>query len=448
MVQLDLQFATGFLQEHEWMNFQPFIQDIHNRLHKGDVSGSDFLGWLHLPSETQATGWKQIEAAGAHIREEADALVVIGIGGSYLGARAAFEWSKPQYYNQLPREVRKGPEVYFAGNHLSGSALHQLLAVLEGKRVYLNVISKSGTTTEPAVAFRILRKWLIERVGVEEARRRIFVTTDRAKGALLRFAQEEGLTHFVIPDDVGGRYSVLTPVGLLPLAAVGVDVEAMLAGAADMEAGLMTPDLDANPAYKYAAARNAFYRKGKTTEVLATYEPSLQSFAEWWKQLFGESEGKDNKGIYPTSVSYTTDLHSLGQYIQEGYRNLFETVIRIEQPQSEVILPSDATVDDGLEYLAGQPLSFINDQARLATQLAHTDGSVPNLLLSVKDQSEHSLGQLIYFFELACATSGLLLGVNPFDQPGVEAYKGNMFALLGKPGYEAEQERILSRLSL
>ncbi|OFW75442.1 MAG: hypothetical protein A2201_07985 [Alicyclobacillus sp. RIFOXYA1_FULL_53_8] len=235
---------------------------------------------------------------------------------------------------------------------------------------------------------------------------------------------------------------------MLPLSAVGVDVEAVLAGAADMEAGLMTPELDANPAYKYAAIRNAFYRKGKTTEVLATYEPSLQSFAEWWKQLFGESEGKDNKGIYPASVSYTTDLHSLGQYIQEGYRNLFETVIRIEQPTSEVILPSDATVDDGLEYLAGQPLSFINDQARLATQLAHTDGNVPNLLLSVKDQSEHSLGQLIYFFELACAASGLLLGVNPFDQPGVEAYKGNMFALLGKPGYEAQQERILSRLNL
>lgn len=446
MIQLDLQFTSGFLQEEEWTNLGPAILDIHQRLHNGNVPGNDYLGWLHLPSETLNQGLVELLEAGERIRSEADALVVIGIGGSYLGARAAFEWLKPAYYNQLPREVRKGPEIYFAGNHLSGSALNQLLKVLEGKRVYLNVISKSGTTTEPAVGFRVLRQWLIERVGVEEARRRIYITTDKAKGALLQLAAHEGLTRFVIPDDVGGRYSVLTPVGLLPLAAIGVDIHSLLAGAADMESALANPELRENPAYRYAAIRNALYRKGKTTEVFAAYEPSLLTFAEWWKQLFGESEGKNGKGVYPASVSFTTDLHSMGQYIQEGYRNLFETVVRIDQPVSEVLLPSDSTVEDGLEYLAGRPLSWINDQARLATQLAHADGGVPNLLVSVKDQSEHTLGQLFYFFELACAASGLLMGVNPFNQPGVEAYKTNMFALLGKPGYTEEQKQILNRL--
>lgn len=446
MIQLDLQFTKGFLQDEEWLNLAPMVRDIHARLHKGDVPGKSYLGWLHLPSETLNKGLVELLEAAEHIRNDADVLVVIGIGGSYLGTRAAFEWLKPAYYNQLPREVRKAPEIYFAGNHLSGSALHQLLKVLEGKRVYINVISKSGTTTEPAVAFRVLRQWLIERVGVEEARKRIFVTTDGARGALLQLAAREGLARFVIPDDVGGRYSVLTPVGLLPLAAIGVDIQALLAGAADMEEALSNPDLGENPAYRYAAIRNALYRKGKTTEVLATYEPSLLIFAEWWKQLFGESEGKNGKGVYPASVSFTTDLHSMGQYIQEGYRNLFETVVRIDQPVNEVLLPSDKAVDDGLEYLSERPLSWVNDQARLATQLAHSDGGVPNLLLSVKDQSEHSLGQLFYFFELACAASGLLMGVNPFDQPGVEAYKSNMFALLGKPGYTDEQKQILARL--
>lgn len=446
MIDLDLQFTKGFLRDEEWQYLAPTLRDIHQRLQQRDVPGSDYVGWLHLPSETLRQGLVEILEAGERIRNDADALVVIGIGGSYLGARAAFEWLKPAYYNQLPREVRKGPELYFAGNHLSGSALNQLLKVLEGKRVYLNVISKSGTTTEPAVAFRVLRQWLIERVGVEEARKRTFVTTDKAKGALLGLAKEEGLTRFVIPDDVGGRYSVLTPVGLLPLAAVGADVHSLLAGAADMEEALASPLLNENPAYRYAAIRNALYRKGKTTEILATYEPSLLTFAEWWKQLFGESEGKDGKGVYPASVSFTTDLHSMGQYIQEGYRNLFETVIRIHQPVSEIALPSDSTVADGLEYLAGRPLSWINDQARLATQLAHADGGVPNLLLTVKDQTAHSLGQLFYFFELACAASGLLMGVNPFNQPGVEAYKINMFALLGKPGYTDEQKKVMERL--
>ncbi len=447
MVQLDLQFVGGLVQEHEWLDLQPFIDDIHRRLHSGNVPGGDFLGWLHLPSETLEKGVDDIQSAAAAIREQSDALVVIGIGGSYLGARAAFEWCKPEYYNQLPREVRGGPELYFAGNHLSPTALQQLLNVLEGKRVSLNVISKSGTTTEPAVAFRILRAWLESKVGAEEARQRIYVTTDKAKGALKKLADEEGYRTFVIPDDVGGRYSVLTPVGLLPLAAVGIDIVQLLKGAADAEEKLNSPDLQKNPAYQYAAVRNALYRKGKTTEVLAHYEPSLRMFAEWWKQLFGESEGKDFKGIYPASVQFTTDLHSLGQYIQEGYRNLFETVVKIDKAVSDLTIPSDTKVDDGLEYLAGSSLSWVNDTARVATQLAHADGQVPNLLVTVPEQTEYCLGQLFYFFELACAASGLLLGVNPFNQPGVEAYKVNMFALLGKPGFEQQKEDIAKRLA-
>nr|WP_245575805.1 glucose-6-phosphate isomerase [Alicyclobacillus contaminans] len=443
---LNLQFAKDHIADEEWQQLQPFVEDAHRRLHQGQVPGADFLGWIHLPSQTLQSGVADILSAAEEIRAQADALVVIGIGGSYLGARAAFEWVKPEYYNQLPAEVRGGPELYFAGNHLSPVALQQLLNVLQGKRVCLNVISKSGTTTEPAVAFRILRKWLQDQVGVEEARKRIYVTTDRARGALKKLADEEGYRTFVIPDDVGGRYSVLTPVGLLPLAAVGVDIRALLEGAMQAEQRLSTPKFEDNPAYRYAAVRNALYRKGKTTEVLAHYEPSLRLFAEWWKQLYGESEGKDFKGIYPSSVAYTTDLHSLGQYIQEGYRNLFETVVNIEKPAVDLTLPSNPEVDDGLEYLAGRPLSWVNDTARVATQLAHSDGQVPNLLVTVPDQSEASLGQTFYFFELACAISGLLLGVNPFNQPGVEAYKVNMFALLGKPGYETQRNAIEGRL--
>ena len=446
MIQLDLRFTEGYLKAHEWEYLQPTVTDIHQRLQTGQVPGTDFLGWLHLPSATLSQGIGVLLDAAAEVQRDADALVVIGIGGSYLGARAAFEWVQPEYYNQLPKDVRKGPELYFAGNHISGSALAQLMRILEGKRVYLNVISKSGTTTEPAVAFRVLRKWLIEKVGLETARKRIFVTTDANRGALLQFAKEEGLRRFIIPDDVGGRYSVLTPVGLFPLAAVGVDVHALLEGATEAARALATPALSDNAAYRYAAIRNALYRKGKTTEILATYEPSLAFFAEWWKQLFGESEGKDGKGIYPASVSFTTDLHSMGQFIQEGARNLFETVVRVDESRQEVVLPSDTSVDDGLEYLAGKGLSFVNDQARLATQLAHADGGVPNLLLTVPNLSAHALGETFYFFELACAMSGGLLGVNPFDQPGVEAYKTNMFALLGKPGYEKQAADIQVRL--
>ncbi|MCF8567226.1 glucose-6-phosphate isomerase [Alicyclobacillus tolerans] len=446
MVTLDLSFTQAFLREEEWLYFDPFVKNLHERLHNRQVPGSDFTGWLNLPSDILANGLDDILTAGKEIQSECDALVVVGIGGSYLGARAALEWSKPEYYNQLSAEKRGGPEIYFAGNHLSSDGLSDLLNVLQGKRVCLNVISKSGTTTEPAVAFRILRQYLIEQVGEKEAKRRIYVTTGKAKGALHALAVEEGMKAFVVPDDVGGRYSVLTPVGLLPLAAAGVDVLSLVQGAAQMQDSLRSPSVAENAAYRYAAVRNALYRKGKTTEILASYEPALKSFAEWWKQLFGESEGKDQKGIYPSSVAFTTDLHSLGQFIQQGSRNLFETVVRVENAQRDLSLPSETKVDDGLEYLAGKPLSWINEQARLATALAHSDGGVPNILLSVPDRSEKSLGQLFYFFELACAASGLLMGVNPFDQPGVEDYKVNMFALLGKPGYEQEQKDIVARL--
>ncbi|WP_051344317.1 glucose-6-phosphate isomerase [Alicyclobacillus herbarius] len=447
MINLDLRFVAGAAAEREWMQLQPVVDEWHRRLGQGDVPGGDFLGWLHLPSQTLEAGLSDLLETAEQIKEQSDALVVIGIGGSYLGARAAFEWCQPEGYNQLSREQRKGPELYFAGNHLSADGLHDLLRLLEGKRVTLNVISKSGTTTEPAVAFRVLRAWLLKQVGPEEAKKRIVATTDKAKGALRQLAEEEGYRTFVIPDDVGGRYSVLTPVGLLPLAAIGIDIRELLQGAATMEQTLSTPALTENIAYRYAAVRNVLYRRGKTTEILAVYEPALRQFAEWWKQLFGESEGKDGKGIYPSSLGFTTDLHSLGQYVQEGLRTLFETVVQIEQPQHEIQVPSDKSLDDGLEYLAGRGVSWVNDQARLATALAHADGGVPNLLVSVKDRSARSLGGLFYFFELACAMSGLLLGVNPFDQPGVEAYKKNMFALLGKPDFEAQQKTITDRIA-
>lgn len=443
MVSLDLRFAYPFVSADELEMLAPAVVDAHRRLKQGDVPGADFLGWLDLPSRTLSSGLDAMETTAAHIRAHADALVVIGIGGSYLGARAAYEWMKPEYYNQMSKSVRGGPEIYFAGNHLSADALSDLLQVLEGKTVFLNVISKSGTTTEPAVAFRILRKWLVDTVGETEAKKRIIVTTDREKGALKALAQSEGYPTFVVPDDVGGRYSVLTPVGLLPLAAIGVDIKAMLEGAHAAETSLSGGSFADNPAYQYSAVRNALYRKGKNTEILASYEPSLRTFAEWWKQLFGESEGKDQKGIYPSSVGYTTDLHSLGQFVQEGYRNLFETVITVDKVESNMQLPSDKSVQDGLEYLAGQPLSWINDQARIATNMAHVDGGVPNILVSVPDKSAASLGALFYFFELSCALSGQLLGVNAFNQPGVEAYKVNMFALLGKPGYEERRKELL-----
>ncbi|MCL6454915.1 MAG: glucose-6-phosphate isomerase [Alicyclobacillus sp.] len=446
MIQLDLRFAREAFRESELELLEPAVAAADAALRRRQVAGADFLGWLDLASRTLAAGTQALEEAAEAIRSEADVLVVVGIGGSYLGARAAFEFLKPQYYNQLPRSLRGGPELYFAGNHLSARGFRDLLRTLEGKRVYLNVISKSGTTTEPALAFRVLRAWLEQTAGHEAARKQIYVTTDAARGALKHLADVEGYPSFVVPDDVGGRYSVLTPVGLLPLAAIGVDIGQLLQGAAEAEQSLTDPRLAANAAYRYAAVRNVLYRKGLTTELFAYYEPALAYVAEWWKQLFGESEGKDGKGIFPASAGYTTDLHSLGQFVQEGRRNLFETVLRLTEPPCDLAIPSAPQMDDGLEYLAGRPFNWVNDQARLATQMAHASGGVPNLLVELPDMSERSLGQLFYFFELACAMSGQLMGVNAFDQPGVEAYKTNMFALLGKPGYELQQAALRAQL--
>lgn len=483
-IDVDLQLTQDFLDPADWQTPSVWA-DLHARLLRGDVPGGEYLGWLHWPSRilgdfdhvagvsasssassstpssrpsstpsSRLAGTSTMASARAattsvlssvleaaeEIRQSADALVVIGIGGSYLGARAAFDWCKSTYYNALPAAERGGPELYFAGNHLSETELRDLLHVLAGKRVAVNVISKSGGTTEPAVAFRVLREWLVEQVGPAEARKRIYATTDQAKGALKQLADREGYRTFVIPDDIGGRFSVLTPVGLLPLAAVGVDVVALLTGAAEMEAALTQPDatgkdLADNPAYRYAAVRNALYRKGKTTEVLACYEPGLRSFAEWWKQLFGESEGKDGKGIFPSSLGFTTDLHSLGQFVQDGTRNLFETVVWVGDTDAGQRVPHSEDVEDGLEYLTGRPIGEINQAACRATQQAHVAGGVPNLTLTVPRRDERTLGNLFYFFEFSCAVSARMLGVNPFNQPGVEAYKGNMFRILGKPGY-------------
>ncbi|GMA61699.1 glucose-6-phosphate isomerase [Alicyclobacillus fastidiosus] len=436
MLKLDLTYTNGFLGEEEISNAQSAVNALHDDLQQKRTPGADFLGWLDLASRTLQEGVADILETAKEIREKADALVVVGIGGSYLGARAAYEWVKPEYYNQLSKEQRGGPEIYFLGNHISADAVSDLLTVLKGKQVYVNVISKSGTTTEPAIGFRLIRQWLIEQYGEQETKRRIVATTDASKGALRKLATDEGYKTYVIPDDVGGRYSVLTPVGLLPLAAIGVDIEKLLQGAADAEKEFGSASLSENAAYKYAVLRNALYRKGYVTEIFAHFEPALHYFAEWWKQLYGESEGKDQKGVFPASVGYTTDLHSMGQFVQEGYRNLFETFVHIENGTHNVDVPSAQNMEDGLEYLAGKSLVWVNDKARLATQSAHAEGGVPNVLIQVPDRSEYTLGQLFYFFERACAMSGLLMGVNPFNQPGVENYKTKMFQLLGKPGYQ------------
>lgn len=438
--------ASPFIKDHELEQMEPAVLTAHDQLHQGSGAGSDFLGWVDLPTAYDREEFTRIQQAADRIRSNSDALVVVGIGGSYLGARAAIEWLTHSFHNQLPAEKRGGTEVYFAGHHISASYLSHLFDLLEGKRISVNVISKSGTTTEPAIAFRLIKGWMEKRYGKEETKRRIYATTDRKKGALKQLAEEEGYETFIIPDDVGGRYSVLTAVGLLPIAAAGVDVEAMMKGAADAADAYRKPRLADNDAYRYAATRNLLYNKGKTIELLVNYEPSLQTFSEWWKQLFGESEGKDHKGIYPASVHFTTDLHSMGQYIQEGRRDLFETVIRLERSYPSLTVPDDPENRDGLNYLAGRTLDDVNHKAFQGTLLAHTDGGVPNLVVQVPEATPYHLGEMVYFFEKACGISGYMLGVNPFDQPGVEAYKKNMFALLGKPGFEKEQEKLLERL--
>ena len=445
-IRFDYSKALPFLKAEEVAHLEPAVRAAHELLHKRTGPGSDFLGWVELPLKYDREEFARIQAAAQRIQQTSDALVVIGIGGSYLGARAAIEALRHSFYNLLPPDRRRTPAIYFAGNNLSPVYLAHLLELLEGKDVSINVISKSGTTTEPAIAFRIFREYMEKRYGKEGARKRIYVTTDKARGALRTLADQEGYETFVIPDDVGGRYSVLTAVGLLPIAVSGADIAQLMAGAADAVTAYGMDDLARNGAYQYAAARNALHRKGKTVELFVHYEPALRYTAEWWKQLYGESEGKDQKGILPASVEFSTDLHSMGQYIQEGLRILFETVVQVEKPRVDLPIQLDPLNLDGLNFLAGQTLDFVNKRAFEGTLLAHTDGGVPNLVVTLPELTEYYYGQLIYFFEKACGISGYLSGVNPFDQPGVEAYKQNMFALLGKPGFEDRRVKLEGRL--
>ncbi len=443
-LKLDDRYLKGFVSQHELDGLQAQVKTASELLMSGKGMGSDFLGWVTLPEDYDKEEFGRIKTAAQRIKENSQVFVVIGIGGSYLGARAAIEFLKSDHYNALPKDT---PEVYFAGNSISSTALQELVTICEGKDVSINMISKSGTTTEPAIAFRVFRELLEKKYGKEGARERIFCTTDRQKGTLKQLADQEGYETFVVPDNVGGRYSVLTAVGLLPIAVAGCDIDALMAGAAKAMRAYSSPVLEENDCYKYAALRNILYNKGKSVEVMVSYEPCCAMFNEWWKQLYGESEGKDNKGLFPASVVFSTDLHSLGQYIQDGRRQLLETVVLIDTPKHQVTLGKDATDVDGLNYLEGRTMAYVNEKAFQGTVLAHNDGGVPNMVLHVTDFSEDSLGQLIYFFEKACAISGYLLGVNPFDQPGVESYKKNMFALLGKPGYESAKAALEERLN-
>lgn len=442
-VNLNANYVKGFISEEELNNIQPMITTAHNLLHSKSGAGNDFLGWMSLPFDYDKEEFEQIKISAEKIKKSCDVFIVIGIGGSYLGARAAIEFVKTPLYNNIKKDT---PDIYFSGCNISAEALSELLSICDGKDVCINVISKSGTTTEPAVAFRVFRELLEKKYGVEGAKERIFVTTDKSRGTLKKFSDEKGYQTFVVPDDVGGRFSVLTAVGLLPIAVAGIDIEMLMKGAQDSAEQYKNDDISENDCYKYASFRNILYRKGKTTEVLVGYEPSNQLFNEWWKQLYGESEGKDQKGIYPSSVIFSTDLHSLGQYIQDGMRNIFETVINIEETGYSLKIPYDSANVDGLNFLAEMDLNQVNKTAMQGTLLAHVDGGVPNIVINVKDKTAYSLGYLIYFFELACAVSGYVLGVNPFNQPGVEAYKKNMFALLGKPGYENEKAALEKRI--
>jgi glucose-6-phosphate isomerase len=445
-VKFDYSKALTFVGQHEIDYLTDAVRLAHDQLHNETGAGSDYLGWIDLPTNYDKEEFARIQKAADKIKADSEVLIVIGIGGSYLGARAAIEMLSNSFYNIQSKEQRKTPQVLFAGNNISSTYVTHLLQLLEGRDWSINVISKSGTTTEPAIAFRVFRAELEKKYGKEEARKRIYATTDKEKGALKKLSNEEGYESFVIPDDVGGRYSVLTAVGLLPIAAAGIDIEAMMKGAADASKEYSNPQLAENEAYQYAAARNALYRKGKVTEILVNYEPSLHFVSEWWKQLFGESEGKDYKGIYPAAVDFSTDLHSMGQFIQEGNRNIFETVIQVNEVSEQITIEHDEADLDGLNFLTGKTMDFVNKKAFQGTLLAHTDGQVPNFIVNIADMSPYSFGYLVYFFEKACAISGYLLGVNPFDQPGVEAYKKNMFALLGKPGFEKEKAELEARL--
>ena len=442
----DYSKTAGFISEEEMKNMKSTVMGAKDVLTAKSGAGNDYLGWIDLPVDYDKEEFVRIQKAAEKIRKDSEVLLVIGIGGSYLGARAAIEFLGHSFANVVSKEIRKSPEIYYVGNSISSTYIKHLIDVVGDRDFSINMISKSGTTTEPAIAFRVFKEILEKKYGKEEAAKRIYATTDKAKGALKNLATEEGYETFVVPDDVGGRFSVLTAVGLLPIAVSGADIEKLMEGAAAGRKEALENDFAENGALQYAAIRNILLRKGKTIEVLANYEPSLHYVSEWWKQLYGESEGKDQKGIFPASVDLTTDLHSMGQFIQDGNRILFETVMNVETSKEEIIINEEPVDLDGLNYLAGKTVDFINKSAMNGTILAHTDGNVPNLIVNIPEQNEYYLGQLFYFFEFACGISGYLLGVNPFNQPGVESYKKNMFALLGKPGFEAEREELLKRL--
>lgn len=444
-IKLNDNYVKAFVSEEELAAMQPEVTKAHELLTSKTGPGNDFTGWVELPTDYDKEEFARIKAAAEKIRKQADVLIVIGIGGSYLGARAAIEFCRSQNYNLLTKDT---PQIFFSGNTISSTTLSEMKELVADKDFAVNVISKSGTTTEPSIAFRVFREMLVEKYGEEEAAERIYATTDKEKGTLKALADEKGYQTFVVPDDIGGRYSVLTAVGLLPIAVAGIDIDRLMKGARDAQNALTDPDLKKNDAYKYAALRNVLLRKGKNIEMLVSYEPSFTMMNEWFKQLFGESEGKDGKGIYPAAAIFSTDLHSMGQYIQQGQRILFETVVSFNEPIREVVIKEEADNSDGLNFVAGKGMSYVNRKAMQGTLLAHNDGGVPNIVLEAERMDEYELGYMIYFFEKACAISGYILGVNPFNQPGVESYKKNMFALLGKPGYEDERTALEKRLGL
>ena len=446
-IKFDYSKALKFFNQSEIDCMQSYIDVAHDMLHDKTGLGNDFLGWVDLPKNYDKEEFNRIKRVSEKIKSDSDVLLVIGIGGSYLGARAAIEMIGHSFRNNLLKSDRKSPEIYFVGNNISSTYIMDLFDIIKDKDISINVISKSGTTTEPAIAFRIFKDFLEKKYGKLEASKRIYATTDAKNGALRQLANEEGYETFIIPNDVGGRFSVLTPVGLLPIAVSGIDIDKIIKGAKDAYENFKNKDLKVNESYQYAVIRNILHKKGKNIELLVNYEPQLHYIGEWWKQLFGESEGKDNKGIFPSTVDFSTDLHSMGQYIQEGQRILFETVINVEHSRRDITIEKLDVDLDELNYLAGKTLNFINHKATQGTILAHTDGNVPNLVINVPRLDEYNFGYLIYFFEKSCAISGYLLGVNPFDQPGVEAYKRNMFALLGKYGYEKEREKLEKRLN-
>ncbi len=438
--------AAPFIKTDEMENMQDAVEAAHQLLHSRQGPGNEYSGWLNWPQEYDKAEYNRIKEIAAGIRSKVDVFIVIGIGGSYLGAKSAIEFLKNSFYNQLSKDTRNSPEIYFAGNNISSTYLSRLLELVKDRDFAINVVSKSGTTLEPAIAFRVFRELIEKRYGVQGAKERIITTTDKAKGALKKLADEQGYESFVVPDNVGGRYSVLTSVGLLPLAVAGIDIDEVMSGANNAYDNYISKDIRINECYQYAAIRNILYEKGKNIELLIGYEPDLAFFSEWWKQLFGESEGKNGKGIFPASVNFSTDLHSLGQYIQDGRRNLFATTIWVENPPYNFEIKAIDEDIDGLNFLAGRTIQHVNEQACQGTILAHTEGGVPNLKININDLTPYTYGQLVYFFEKACAISGYLLGVNPFDQPGVEAYKRNMFALLGKPGTEKVKMEIEEKL--